>query len=207
MLNGCAQGRHPGTIERGFSMTARSERAVRAGPGPASDRRDTVGSADVTVVRTSSHRVQVPSRDFDRVQMQSELTFSSSATRHGISLVTSGARQGFASTSRTTHSDLCEINRHCGTLEMLVALASTGSATQYELRREVRSGYCALSGSLKCLMDLGLIRSEREASLPFRLRYQLTECARVLASALIDWQHLVYARQEPRRRSSRMDSR
>lgn len=74
---------------------------------------------------------------------------------------------------------------------MLVALESAGPLTQYELRRRVPSGYCAFAGSLKCLLNLDLIRSERETVFPFRLRYQLTECGRVLASALVDWESLV----------------
>ena len=105
------------------------------------------------------------------------------------------AKEFSAIARREKRSMLCEINSHCGTLEMLVALEDTGPATQYELRRRVPSGYCAFAGSLKCLLNLDLIRSERATGFPFRLRYQLTECGRLLATALIDWERLGGDRQ------------
>ena len=92
---------------------------------------------------------------------------------------------------RNGRSVLCEINSHCGALEILVTLGNTEPATQYELRRRVPSGYCAFAGSLKCLESLGLIRSERADVFPFRVRYQLTENGRMLATALIDWERRV----------------
>lgn len=71
---------------------------------------------------------------------------------------------------------------------MLVALGTVEYATQYELRRKVHSGYSAFDGSLRCLERLGLVRVERKATFPFRLRYQATESGRALAVALADWE-------------------
>ena len=106
-----------------------------------------------------------------------------------------GSAGVFPSPHESSRSALCEINSHCGTLETLVALVSSEHTTQYELRRAVRSGYCAFEASLHCLMRLDLVRSECEPIFPFRLRYHLTESGRVLAQGLIAWERSALERR------------
>lgn len=168
-------------------MTARNVRVVRAGPGEVSDRR---GSVRFAVVSSSSSQTKEASpvyRDVARVLPRGGLVLPSTAQGDR------GAERSRTSVDtvrvpRSEVSDLCEVNRHCGTLELLVALEGVECATQYELRRKVHSGYCAFDGSLKCLVRLDLVRIERETAFPFRLRYRLTDSGRAFASALVNWE-------------------
>jgi DNA-binding HxlR family transcriptional regulator len=80
-------------------------------------------------------------------------------------------------------SMLYALERHRGTLEVLLLLYAEGTATRSRLRAKLRPGAEAIDGALAGLGRLGLITSDHLRTFPFTRTYRLTERGEELLDA------------------------
>jgi hypothetical protein len=75
---------------------------------------------------------------------------------------------------RSAFVSLYEMERHRGSLEILLVLYTQGGATRSGLRQRLKPGPEALEASLQSLLRLGLVDFELRRSFPFGRQYRLT---------------------------------
>jgi DNA-binding HxlR family transcriptional regulator len=180
---------------------ARNKRAVRAGPGTASDRRDTVGRGGDPAVSNSNRSSLAPDPDFKghlpgrepaRNGLSGGIALRPTVGTQPVprSLSRSAAfKQGLDEPGTSAESVfwlgeqvslLHELNRHCGTLEILRLLNDEGPATKYAMTRSLHPAPSGIKSSVRCLEWLGLI--ERVPGDSVSKPYHLTEQGKALVS-------------------------
>ncbi len=83
---------------------------------------------------------------------------------------------------------LSELERHRGSLDILLLLYSERSASKSRLRRRLKSGQEAVEGSLRNLIRVGLIRCDSDLKFPFSQIYRLTERGKsIVETPLRSW--------------------
>lgn len=83
---------------------------------------------------------------------------------------------------------LSELDRHHGTLQVLVLLHREASASKSRMRQRLKPAQKALESSLDTLVRLHLVEYDTSPRFPFSKRYRLTPQGRLLVSTpLAGW--------------------
>jgi DNA-binding HxlR family transcriptional regulator len=190
-------------------VTARGERAARAGPGTVSDRRGTVtmassesSSRDSPTLTSKQCLVHIPVRESTPRDPNTAIaggrilgpplglaaegtTFSQARP---LSRRAELSEQEVRESSTSTFSILYELDHHRGTLEILWLLYREESASKSRMRRKLRPAQKAIESSLEGLVRMKLIDCESVRSFPFSKTYRLTERGRILVETpLSSW--------------------
>ena len=188
----------------GESVTARSERAVRAGPGGASDRRGVVAFPNPTDV-VDSPLMHAPAKGVGQFTdgpapaasgrlvkatlppPSGSALLPRSVSRNSAVRTTSGSpllAAGRLHVRRGSVPLLYTLTTYCGTFDILKLLMREGEATMYAMSRKLPPTPKAIASSIHCLEWLGLV--ERAATRLYSKPYRLTILGRGLLAKPID---------------------
>ena len=165
-------------------MAARTERAVRVGPGTAADRRASAGGAPRPDGGLAEAR---PLREENgrALDVLTDRRLEDPTLRRGGRPV---ARESSRSPTiigprRESFSVLYEIERCRGSLEILLLLHLEVRATAWRMRQRLRPGPEALLNGLNMLVRIGLVRRTCATTFPFAKSYELTDLGRELVES------------------------
>ncbi len=165
-------------------MAARTERAVRVGPGTAADRRASAGEAPRPVDGLPGGR---PLREEigRALGVWMDRRPEDPTVRSGGRLVARASSRSptYLSPRRGPFSVLYELERYRGSLEILLLLHLEVRATAWRMRQRLRPGPEALLHGLNMLVRIGLVRRSCSGTFPFAKSYELTDLGRELVES------------------------